>query len=136
MTKPKDDFQIAVVPKVEIPDGAKAPRRRVPKRPLDIRIGLLTRGEYFLTRSIDLGEEGMTVYSAKKMEAGYRVAITLRIPDVLNGILMARVAQVTPPESANGDSICVLEFVDLDFGIKRKIRNFVASGKANMPGVA
>jgi hypothetical protein len=101
-------------------------RRRVPRRAIKNRAGLLHRGHYCVGSALEIGEGGILVTSAAQMVEGDRVVVTLRIPEVLQGVMTASVAYVLR-DPAGVDNKYGLQFESVDFEIKRKIRNFVAS---------
>ncbi len=104
-------------------------RRRAPRRALNQRIGLLVAGEYTAAAvALELGEGGMLLQSPLPLEKGQHVVVTFRIRGVLQGVVRASVVYVRPPETLADKEKYGLQFENLDFDVKRKIRNFVASG--------
>ena len=102
-------------------------KRRVPRRQIRVRIGLLVHGEYTLSWGLEIGEGGMLLISPKPLNVGDKVVITCRIPEVLHGVMLGSVAYALPGENLDGGVRCGIQFEDIEFDVKRKIRNFVAS---------
>jgi hypothetical protein len=128
-------FQVAAPePVVAVVDHQ---RRRVPQRAIDCRIGLLISGTYVLGKAIELGEEGMKIESPNEIKLLQKLVVTLRIPEFISGVMIGQVSeQITEQiagvkkSTSKSTHTYAVQFVNLDFDIKRKIRNFVASGKS------
>jgi hypothetical protein len=102
-------------------------RRRVPRRPIFRRIGLLVAGVYNLAHAHEIGEGGMMIESPVPLKEGTRVVISFRIPGVLQGVMLSRVVYVLQPKKAGDPVKYGVQFDKVDFEVKRKIRNYVAS---------
>lgn len=104
-------------------------RRRAPRRLIHQQVGLLVAGEYTAAAvALELGEGGMMLQSPRPLEKGQNVVVTFRIRGVLQGVVRASVVYVLPAETLGDKEKYGLQFENLDFDVKRKIRNFVASG--------
>ena len=102
-------------------------RRRVPRRGIEMRVGLLISGKYHLANAYEIGEGGMLVDSPVPINENQRIVISFRIPGVLYGVILSRIVYILKPKKV-GDKIKYgVQFEQLDFDVKRKIRNFVAS---------
>jgi c-di-GMP-binding flagellar brake protein YcgR len=102
-------------------------RRRVPRREFLRRIGLLVRGQYFVDRSLQIGEGGMMISSPKPLVEGQYVVITFKLPGHQPEVVKGQVRYALKAQGENTQSPRYgVEFVNLDFNIKRKIRNYVA----------
>ena len=99
-------------------------KRRVPRRELHARVGILLAGRYSIARSHEIGEGGMLLSSDQVMKKDDRLVLTFRIPEVLSGVVIATVIYITE------DGFYGLNFDKIEFDVKRKIRNFVASSTA------
>lgn len=112
-------------------------RRRVPQISIDRKVGLLISGTYVLGKAIELGEEGMKIESPIGIKMLQKLVVTLRIPEFISGVMIGQVSEHITEQIA-GEKMSTsksthtyaVQFVNLDFDIKRKIRNFVASGKS------
>lgn len=100
-------------------------RRRVPRKRVHMRIGLLIRGHYYLTYALEIGEGGMKITSPVPLQKGDQVLITFNIPGSLPFIAKSTVCYSLPrPDQSTAYGV---QFAHVDFTMKRKIRNFVAS---------
>ncbi|MCC7404788.1 MAG: PilZ domain-containing protein [Bdellovibrionales bacterium] len=97
-------------------------RRRVPRRTFLARVGLLIGGEYQLGRCFEIGEGGMLLACVGSLEVGRRVVVTFRIPGSGHTVVRGEVRYIQPGTGRIG-----IEFLNLDFNMKRAIRTFVAS---------
>ncbi len=102
-------------------------RRRVPRRPIEQRIGILIGGEYFLATSFEIGEGGMLIETNVQMSEKDKLVVTIRIPGVIKGVMLAKVAYVLPGLDRNSPSRYGVAFENVEFDVKRQIRNFVAA---------
>jgi len=102
-------------------------RRRVPRRPIENRVGLLHKGQYHIVWGFELGEGGLLISSPIVLADGDRVVLTLRIPEVLQGVITGTVVYGIKKNS--DEARYGVRFDDIDFETKRKIRNFVASAR-------
>jgi hypothetical protein len=102
-------------------------RRRVPRRGIEMRVGLLISGQYHLANAYEIGEGGMLVDSPVPIAENQRIVISFRIPGVLYGVILSRIVYVLKPKKAGDKMKFGVQFEQVDFDIKRKIRNFVAS---------
>ena len=108
-------------------------RRRVPRRPIQKRIGLLVLGEYSICYGYEIGEGGMLVDSNIPMSVGQKMVLTIRIPGSIEVVSLASVVYIKEPKTPSEKTKYGVSFENVDFEIKRQIRNFVASNttKAN-----
>lgn len=102
-------------------------RRKVPRRAIENRIGVLVAGKYFLSWAYDIGEGGMSIASETPLNIQQKIVITFRIPGVLHSVMIATVLYQLPQKSPNQALRYGVQFENVDFEVKRKIRNFVAS---------
>lgn len=101
-------------------------RRRVPRRPIENRVGLLHKGKYSVTWAYEIGEGGMLISTPLRMDKDDRIVITLRIADVFEGVLIGKIVHLY--EDTTGDQYRYgIQFEEVDFEMRRKIRNFVAA---------
>ena len=103
-----------------------AERRRVPRRRIRAMVGLLHKGEYNVFQALQLGEGGLLIDSSKELELGDRLVLTFRIPFGPTVVATATVRYRLEENASNYG----VEFLNLDFTIRRAIRNFVASQTA------
>jgi Tfp pilus assembly protein PilZ len=109
-------------------------RRKVPRRSIETRVGVLASGEYYLSWAYEIGEGGMLIASQKPLTVGQRVVITFRIPDVVHKAVFGRVVYEKLHITHEGEGYRYgVAFENVDFETKRKIRNFVASATKYAP---
>jgi PilZ domain len=104
-------------------------RRRVPRRAIQARIGLLVGGQYYIAKALEIGEGGMLIESPVPLAANQRTVISFRIPGVVQSVILSRVVYVLEANTAGGKTKYGMQFDKPEFDVKRKIRNFVASGE-------
>ena len=102
-------------------------RRRVPRRPIDLRVGLLVKGEYFLSLAYEIGEGGMLISSPRDLIEGQKVVVTFNRPDIVSASVLSHVVYLQSKQETGTRRRYGLQFEQIDFEVKRKIRNFVAS---------
>lgn len=101
-------------------------KRLSPRRNLSIPVGLLVGGVYIMGRSFEIGEGGMRIICSTtvRIESGYTILITLRIPGAsvttLRGVI--RFCQYRP----EGESQFGVQFLNLNEKICRSIRTYVS----------
>lgn len=104
-------------------------KRRAPRRPIERKVGLLVAGRYMLGKALEIGEGGVLIEAPELLRQGQRVVVTFRIPGVLQGAMLSHVMYTVEPQF-NGDQVRYgLQFDKVEFDVKRKLRNFVASGQ-------
>ena len=96
-------------------------RRRVPRRTFEASVGVLHAGKYFIGKSLQVGEGGMSLIS-DFLKPGDRVVITFQIPE---GSLVCVRGLIRYLEGADAMSVGI-QFENLEFHFKRELRNFVA----------
>ena len=97
-------------------------RRRVPRRAFRRRVGILLKGKFFIGNSWELGEGGMLLESAIGMREGQLLLLTFRIPGSGHTVVRGIVRYCHPQGAKFG-----VEFIGLNFQMKRLIRTYVAS---------
>lgn len=100
-------------------------RRRVPRRDYESSIGVLCAGKYELERSFQVGEGGILVSSKRPLTEGCRLVVSFFMTNI--PIVVQAVVRNTVPASNGKPERYGLEFINLEFGYKREIRNYVAS---------
>ncbi len=103
-------------------------RRRVPRRAVNSNIGILASGQYVISSAVEIGEGGMMIESECELQAEQMVVATIRIPGVIQTSLMCKVLYVLQACQEHPRPRYGLQFLNIEFDHKRKIRNFVASG--------
>lgn len=110
-------------------------RRRVPRRDFLGRVGILVDGQYQMSRALQIGEGGMLLYSTSPLSVNQQLVVTFRVPGHNPDVVRAVVRYVMAPQAGMRERYGV-EFTNLDFKVKRDIRNYVATqsrAKTNGP---
>lgn len=101
-------------------------RRRVPRREFKKKVGLLIAGEYHVNLATQIGEGGMMVHSHLKMKKGQRLVVIFKLPGSMETVVRAIVRYELDQPSPFGSNYGI-EFENLEFKVRREIRNYVAS---------
>jgi len=101
-------------------------RRRVPRRAFSGNIGVLMRGEYFVEKTIQVGEGGVSILFHRPVRDNTNVVVTFKIP---GGSIVCVRGSIRYVESSDGKGgiPAGIQFENLDFHFKRELRNFVAT---------
>ena len=102
-------------------------RRRVPRRPIHRKIGVLVAGEYFLATSYEIGEGGMLIDCPVPLNKDDKVVVTMRVPGLMQGVMLAKVVYSLASQSEFEPQKYGLSFENIEFEVKRQVRNFVAA---------
>ena len=107
-------------------------KRRVPRRLFYRRAGVLIKGVHHFGFSHQLGEGGLLLEIDKHLDNDHRLLVSFYLPEhgliVVRGVVRYRMKE---PKAKHGFAYGV-QFENLDFEIKRQIRNFVASQKTSI----
>ena len=106
-------------------------RRRVPRRAFNKRVGLLVNGVYLISESTQLGEGGMLIMSPQNLEIGQKLVVTFKLPDTNQAVVRGIIRYRLEPKGDAKYPCYGIEFINLDFNLKREIRSFVASKSEN-----
>lgn len=101
-------------------------RRRVPRREFRRKVGLLIKGNYHVNTAIQVSEGGMMIHSHMKLTKEQRLVIAFRIPGCEETVVRAIVRYETEHNTIWGRQYGV-KFENLEFRVRREIRNYVAS---------
>lgn len=99
--------------------------RRTPRRAFTRPIGVLRRGEYRVSQSVQLSEGGMLISTRVKMEAGDHIVITAIIHGGESLVVTAEVLYET--KSSLSGAQYGIKFIDLPLHQRRMIRNYVSA---------
>ncbi len=78
------------------------------------------------TEARQIGEGGVAFISPEPLSVGQRVLITLMLPESPFTVVQAQVRSCLS-DGETRKHRCGVEFINLDFNYKRRIRNYVAS---------
>jgi hypothetical protein len=102
--------------------------RRLPRRQIDLTVGLLVGGQYFLAKAREIGEGGVLLEAPVALKEHQAIVLTIRIPGVLKVVLKAQVIYKLDPKEPGSSLQYGAAFGKIDFDVKRQIRNYVAAG--------
>ncbi len=102
-------------------------RRRVPRREYIRNVGILMRGEYFVSQALELSEGGMLLEMEHTLVVGQKLVITFALPGTSAGVVRGVIRYVLEDKKGGSLKRYGVEFENLDFQSKRDIRNYVAS---------
>lgn len=98
-------------------------KRRSPRRSYSRTVGVLHRGVYFATKSIEVGEGGMLVFSDHPMKEDDQIVLTFSIRGFP---LVSTRASIRYEIKKEGRSAYGLQFKGLDLSYLRIIRRYVS----------
>ena len=120
------------------PDKKRAiPKRQFPRRRFAKTIGLLFRGQYTLTNSVQIGEGGMMVQSPFGLGEGNKLIVSFMVPGRMFMIVTAQVQYIIEQGSDSNPSYG-LKFLTISFESRRHLRDFIAAkteAEANEEGI-
>ncbi len=98
-------------------------RRKFPRRQFQRKIGILIGGKYYIFKSGEIGEGGMSFDSDLVFTNGNELVASFQIPGIGFVCLRAKVksSRITNEVCTHGVS-----FSNIEFEQRRKIRNFVS----------
>lgn len=102
-------------------------RRAYPRRAFQRTVGVLYKGHYFLVRSGEIGEGGMSVLTDMVLTEGESMVVSFQIPGGVFVSLRAEVKSIVKTEKPAGVVLHGLAFSQIEFALKRQIRSFVSS---------
>ena len=99
-------------------------RRRVPRRKVELKVGVLVNGTYEIANAFEIGEGGMLIdHQARELEVGQIVLISYSLPRLFQEVIRGTIKFKSKEEPYKYG----IQFQSVDFEIRRKIRNFVAA---------
>lgn len=101
-------------------------KRRFPRRKFTQKIGLLFKGKYSVTESVQIGEGGMMILSPHKHVEGDQVVISFLVPGRAFVIVRAQV-QYKIDDTKAGKIYYGMKFLNITFDHRRKLRDFIAA---------
>ncbi|MCB0407546.1 MAG: PilZ domain-containing protein [Bdellovibrionales bacterium] len=101
-------------------------RRRVPRREFKKKVGLLIGGNYHVNVAVQIGEGGLMTHSLDPLQKGQRLVVAFRLPGKQETVVRAIVRYIIEDNGPFGNKYGV-EFENLEFRVRREIRNYVAS---------
>jgi hypothetical protein len=107
--------------------------RRVPRRSFEATVGILTKGNYNLGQSFQLGEGGMMLASLHDLINDHHIVVSFQMGAEI--VMVRAIVRGKLPAKAGAPIRYNVEFVDLEFQYKRAIRNYVAAATSQSEGL-
>lgn len=104
-------------------------KRRYPRRSFESKVGVLIQGQYFIESCFELGERGMLFETDVAIKSMQNMVISFAIP---GGYVVMTRAQVRYQIKKGNKSKVGVEFTNITFEDRRKVRDFIAQRKDNL----
>lgn len=101
-------------------------KRRFPRRKFTQKIGLLFRGKYDISESVQIGEGGMMIRSPHEHEEGDWVVLSFLVPGRAFVIVRGQV-QFKGKDSSIGTPLYGIRFLNITFENRRVLRDFISA---------
>lgn len=102
--------------------------RKYPRRNFSAQVGVLIKGEYIIQRSFELGERGMLFETDMAIRSLEGMIISFVIP---GGHIVITKAVVRYQIKKGTKARVGVEFTNITFEDRRKVRDFIAQRKVN-----
>ncbi|MFK8138683.1 MAG: PilZ domain-containing protein [Bdellovibrionales bacterium] len=100
-----------------------AERRRFPRRFFKRTVGVFSQGKYHSAIGVEIGEGGMMFSLDHSISEAHQILVNLRIPN--HGFVVIR-ATIKNTNHRDEKYRYGIQFFDLDFQNRRRIRDFIA----------
>lgn len=101
-------------------------KRKYPRRNFNAKIGVMIQGNYFIESSFELGELGMLFETSVALKSLENMVINFVIP---GGYVVMTRAQVRYQVKKGTKAKVGIEFTNISFEDRRKVRDFIAQRK-------
>lgn len=101
-------------------------RRRYPRVSYPHYVGLLFDAKYQVAQGYEIGEGGVSFFSSVPLPLATRILVTIPVKVGQFKCIQAEVRNCLTRE--DGHFMVGVQFLDINFDIKRGIRSFVSSG--------
>jgi hypothetical protein len=102
------------------------PKRKYPRREYSSKVGVLIQGNYFVEAALELGERGMMFSTEIALKDLEEIVVSFSIPE--NFVVITR-AQVRYSIRKGQKANVGVEFTNISFEDRRKVRDFIAQRK-------
>lgn len=100
-------------------------KRLSPRRSFETLVGVLNNHQFYIGRSLEIGEGGMRVLNVPVIGEGQNILLTFKIPEdkfrVIKGIIRFQ------EKTNNKRAAFGVQFSDIQSDVQKAIRNYVAS---------
>jgi hypothetical protein len=111
------------------PNGIE--NRKYPRRDFESQVGVLIQGKYMIQSSFEIGERGMLFETDMALRNIEKMVISFVIP---GGHIVITQAQVRYQLVKGQKARVGVEFINITFEDRRKVRDFIAQRKDNRVG--
>ncbi len=106
------------------------PKRKYPRRSFTSRVGILIQGKYFIESSLEIGERGMMFTTEIALREQEEIVVSFVIPETFVVITRAQVRYYIQKGSVAKVGV---EFVNISFEDRRRVRDFISQRKDKTP---
>lgn len=107
-------------------DSAGIEKRKYPRRLFETKVGVMIQGNYFIENSFELGEKGLLFETSVALRSMENMVISFVIP---GGYVVMTRAQVRYQIKTGSVAKVGVEFTNITFEDRRKVRDFIAQRK-------
>lgn len=104
-------------------------KRKYPRRTFEAKVGVMIQGNYFVEASFELGERGMLFETSVALKSLENMVISFVIP---GGYVVMTRAQVRYQIKKGQKAKVGVEFTNITFEDRRKVRDFIAQRKEDI----
>lgn len=115
---------------VSMSTGGGIEKRKYPRRSFKAKVGVLIQGQYMIETSGELGERGMLFETSMALRSLENMVISFSIP---GGHVVVTRAQVRYQIKKGNVAKVGVEFTNITFEDRRKVRDFIAQRKEDVP---
>lgn len=101
-------------------------KRKYPRRTFEAKVGVMIQGNYFIENSFELGEKGILFETSVALRSLENMMISFVIP---GGYVVMTRAQVRYQVKKGNTARVGVEFTNITFEDRRKVRDFIAQRK-------
>lgn len=101
-------------------------KRKYPRRLFEAKVGIMVQGNYFIENSFELGEKGLLFETSVALRSMENMVISFVIP---GGYVVMTRAQVRYQIKTGNVAKVGVEFTNITFEDRRKVRDFIAQRK-------
>lgn len=105
-------------------------RRQFPRRDFNRKVGVLFRGEYFVTEAYELGEGGIGFYTAENLTQEQKVIVSFQIPHGEFVCVRGTIRFIEQAEDQQ-KTLYGVSFDNINFSHRRQIRGYVSARQPN-----
>lgn len=101
-------------------------RRKYPRRRFLHKVALLIEGQYLILPSLEISEGGILALTDAPYNFQKQIVLTIFLPENLPQAIRSEI-RYSHPEADTGKYKTGIQFLNLEFSFKKKIREFVSA---------